>query len=429
VRAEEPPEPTLETATVTRGDIVIEVGGSGKLVPATELALTVRTSGILDEVLVEVGDRVREKDLLVSLETDTFDRAVADADVEVRLAQLELAEVRQGPSEAELADAEAALRDAQVQLTLAQNAYAATVDSRLDGVVDSRKVDFDWSVSYYQEQKAQYEEGGLSQADHDWAMAGMIAAEGEWQGAINEALAEEVQARNGLEQAKNAVYQAEEQLQLLESEPLTDTLARAELAVDEALLVREKARANLEDVQLFAPFDGTVIEVAATAGEQVGTSTTILTLADLRDPLLLFWVEEVDMTSVAVGRAVNVVFEALPDDTFTGQVTRVDPVLVKVGGTPAVQAWASLDTNTQDAALLAGMTAEVDLITAETRDALLVPLEALRELSPGAYAVFVLTPTGGLEMRVVTVGLTDPVNAEILGGLELGEVVGVGETE
>ena len=429
VRAEEPPEPTLETATVTRGDIVIEVGGSGELVPAVELDLAFRTSGVLDEVLVDIGDRVRKNDLLARLETGTFERAVADADVEVQLAQLELADVRGGPSDAELADAQAALRDAQVELTLAQDAYAGTVDSRLDGVVDSHKVQFDWSVSYYQEQNGKYEEGKLSQADHDWAMAAMIAAEGEWKQAINEALTEEVQAKNRLAQARNAVYQAQADLKLLQSEPLTDTLARAELAVDETLLAREEARADLEAVQLVAPFDGTVMEVAATAGEQVGTSTPILTLADLQDPLLLFWVEEADMSSVAVGRSVNVVFEALPDDTFTGQITRFDPVLVTVGGTPAVQAWASLDLSTQETSLLAGMTAEVDLIAAETRDALLVPVEALRELGAGQYAVFVLKSDGELEMRAVMVGLMDPVNAEILDGLELGDVVSIGETE
>ena len=429
VRAEEPPEPTLETATVTRGDIVISVGGSGELVPAAELALTFRTSGVLGEVLVDVGDRMRKDDLLARLETDQFERAVAEADVEVQLAQLALADVREGPSDAELADAQATLRDAQVELKLAQDAYERTFDSHLDGVVATDKAQFDWWVGYYQGQKAKYEEGHLSQADHDWAMAAMIAAEGKWQKAINQALAEEVQAKNRLAQAQNAVHQAQEELQLLESEPVTGTLVRAELAVDQALLAREEARADLAAVQLFAPFDGTVMEVAATAGEQVGTSTPILTLADLQDPLLLFWVEEADMSSVAVGRSVNVVFEALPDDTFTGQITRVEPVLVTVGGTPAVQAWAGLDLSASDMSLLAGMTAEVEVIAAETRDALLVPVEALRELSPGTYAVFVVKADGELEMRAVAVGLTDPVNAEILDGLELGEIVSVGEAE
>jgi HlyD family secretion protein len=433
--AEEPSEPTLETATVTQGDIVITADGSGELVPVAELELTFRTSGVLGEVLVEVGDQVQEDDVLACLEMDDLERAVAEADVEVQLAQFDLADVREGASDAELADAQTALRDAQVELELAQAAYDATSDSALDGAAESSKGLFDWYVGYYQGQKAKSEAGDLSQSNLDHAMNAMISAEGELDAAINQALAEEAQAKNRVNQAQNAVYQAWENLQLLQSGLLTDTLLRAELTVDQALLARERARADLEAAQLYAPFDGTVMEVAASLGEQVGTSTPILTLADLKEPLVQFWVEEADLDSVAAGNPVNIVFEALPDEPLTGEIVRVDPVLVTVDSTPAVQAWASLNLGSQEANLLSGMTAEVEVIAAEAKNALLVPVEALRELSPGQYAVFVVKsdgvpddePSGELEMRPVAVGLTDPVHAEILNGLELGEIVSLGE--
>jgi len=427
--AEEPPEPTLETATVYQGDIVITAEGSGNLVPATEMVLVFHTSGVLDEVSVEVGDQVQEDDILARLETDKLERAVAEADVKVQLAQLELADVHDGPSDAELANARAALRDAQVELELAQDAYENTFDSNRDTAVDRAKVNFDWYVGYYQEKKSEYEERHLSQSDHDHAMNAMISAEGRLDTAINQALAEEAQAENRVDQAQNAVHQAWESLQLLQSEPITDTLVRAELEVDQALMAREKALANLEAAQLYAPFDGTVMDVAATVGEQVGTNTSILTLAGLEEPLVRFWVEETDFNSVAVGNPVNVVFEALPDDTFAGEIVRVDPVLVTVDGTPAVQAWAHLDLSSQDVNLLSGMTVEVEIVAAEARNVLLVPVEALREMSPGQYAVFVVRLDGELEMHSVVVGLMDFTNAEILDGLELGDVVSVGEAQ
>lgn len=428
-QAEAPSEPTSQTATVSQGDIILTTEGSGELVPAAELELTFRTSGVLAEMLVDVGDQVQEDDVLARLETDKLERAAAEADVEYQITQLELVDIQEGPSDAELADAQAALRDAQAELELAQDAYERTFDSSLDAIADSRRIDFDWAVGYYQKQKVKYEEGDLSQADHDWAMAAMIAAEGRWKAAVNQALAEEVQAENRVDQAQNDVYQAWERLQLLQSEPLTDTLAQATLAADQALLAREKALADLEAAQLYAPFDGTVMEVAATVGEQVGSTTPIFTLADLEEPLVCFWVEETELSSIAVGDPVNVVFEAFPDDTFTGQIVRVDPVLVTVDNTTAVQAWASVALSPEGINPLAGMTAEVEVIAAETRGALLVPVEALREMAAGQYAVFVVLPDGELEMRVVAVGLTDPVNAEILAGLELGEVVSIGETE
>jgi HlyD family secretion protein len=427
--AEEPPEPTLETATVSQGDITITVDGSGELVPATELELTFRTSGVLDEILVQVGDQVQAGDLLARLETDELERAVAEANVEVQLAQLDLAEVRDGPTDAELADAQADLRAAQAELTLAQDDYANTFDSTLDNTADFYKSKYEWYVSYYQSQKSKYEKGNLSQSDHDYAMNAMISAEGRWNEAVNRALAEETQASSRVDQARNAVYQAQENLRLLESEPLTNTLIEAELALDQELLTREKALTDLEAAQLYAPFDGTVMEVAATVGEQVGTSTSILTLADLKEPLICFWVEESDMSNVAVGNPVNVTLEAWPDTIFTGEIVRVDPVLVAVDNTSAVQSWASLDLGSQEINLLSGMTAEVEVIAAETTNALLVPVEALQETSSGQYVVFVARSDGELEMRSVVVGLMDVTNAEILDGLEVGDVVSLGETQ
>lgn len=424
--AGEPPEPVLETATVTQGDIVITVDGSGELTPAAELALTFRVSGVLAETLAVLGEQVHKGDLLAQLEADDLARAVAEAEVELELARLALADVREGPSEAELADARAALRDAQVEAQLAWQAYQDVGDVNQEAVVEARKVDYDWWVGYYQRQKARYEAGELSQIDHDWAMAAMIEAEGKWQKALNQMQIEQSQAQNRLARAQNTVYQAQEQLALLESEPLTNTLVQAELDVDQALIALENARADLEAAHLYAPFDGVVMDVTATAGERVGENKPILTLADLREPLLRFWVEEMDASSVALGVGVNVVFEAWPDDVFTGEVIRVDPVLATVSGTPALQAYVRLDLTERAIILLSGLTADVEVIAAEARGVTLAPVEALHETSPGEYVAYVVRPDGELEMRAVTVGLMNVINFEALSGLRVGEVVVVG---
>jgi RND family efflux transporter MFP subunit len=430
--AEEPSETTLETATVQQGDIAITADGSGELVPATEMNMAFRASGVVDAVSVEVGDQVQKGDLLAQLKTDDLERALAEAESELELAQLDLTEVRGGPSEAELEDARAALQDAQVSLALAQAAYEKTFDSNLDASVGVRKTEYDWWVGYYQKQKSKYEAGEISQADHDWAMAAMIAAEGRWQEAINQAAIEEIQARNRLVQAQNTVYQRQQDLEELENSPTTEDLVRAEVAVDRALVARQRASADLEAAQLYAPFDAIVMDIAVDAGDQVDTNATILTLATLQEPLVRFWVEESDYGSVVVGNPVNIVFEAFPDDTYTGAVIQVDPVLVTVDGTSAVQAWASIEIAWQEGShetVFSGMTVDVEVIAAESQDTLLVPAQALRELSSGQYAVFVVDASGELEMRQVEIGLSDFANVEILSGLELGEVVSLGGAE
>jgi len=80
--------------------------------------------------------------------------------------------------------------------------------------------------------------------------------------------------------------------------------------------------------------------------------------------------------------------------------------------------------------LLVGLNASVDVIAGKAQDAVIVPVEALHELSPGEYAVFVMQD-GEPRLRVVTVGLMDFTSAEILTGLQPGEIVttGIVETE
>ena len=202
---------------------------------------------------------------------------------------------------------------------------------------------------------------------------------------------------------------------------------QAELSLVQAQLNLEAAQRKLEQTTLIALVDGTVVAVNAQAGEIVGTGA-IITLADLETPQVLFWVEETDLMSVAPGNAVNIVFEALPDYTFHGEILHVDPALVKVDNTWAVQTWASVDLTAHPMNLLSGMNAEIEIVAGEAKGALLVPVQALREIAPDQYAVFVVQPDGEMELRPVEVGLKDFVNAEILSGLKLGEVVSLGTT-
>ena len=101
--------------------------------------------------------------------------------------------------------------------------------------------------------------------------------------------------------------------------------------------------------------------------------------------------------------------------------------MVTVGQTAAVQAWASIDTTAHAVKLLSDMNVEVEVVAGEALNALLVPVQALRELGDDQYAVFVVQANGELEMRMVQVGLKDYVNAEIRSGLQRGEVVKTGE--
>jgi multidrug efflux pump subunit AcrA (membrane-fusion protein) len=75
------------------------------------------------------------------------------------------------------------------------------------------------------------------------------------------------------------------------------------------------------------------------------------------------------------------------------------------------------------------MSAGVDVIEGHAQNVMIVPVEAVRVLSPGEYAVFVQNSDGELELRPVEVGLSDLTFIEIKSGLEVGEVVTTGIVE
>ena len=67
----------------------------------------------------------------------------------------------------------------------------------------------------------------------------------------------------------------------------------------------------------------------------------------------------------------------------------------------------------------------MDVIGGRAENAILVPVDALRETSPGEYAVFVIEDDKP-KLRLVEIGLQDLFNAEVLSGLEPGDVVSTG---
>jgi len=205
----------------------------------------------------------------------------------------------------------------------------------------------------------------------------------------------------------------------------TAATREAELALEQAQLNLATAQEDLDGTMLIAPFAGTVTAVNAEVGETV--NGTVVVLSDLVTPVVQFWVEESDLNSVAEGHAVRIVFEALPDYTYEGEIYQVDPVLVTVSNTPAVQIWATIDTTAHPVNLLGDMNVEVEIVAGEALNALLVPVQALRQMGD-QYTLFVVGADGELEMRIVEVGLMDFVNAEIISGVEMGEVVSLGET-
>jgi RND family efflux transporter MFP subunit len=420
---------TLQTATVSQGDMVITADGTGNLLPSAEKTLSFRVSGTVAEVNVKVGDKVKAGDVLAKLDTLDLDNAIREATYTLEQARLALQKAqRKAESGTDLAVAAKSLESARLGIVSAQGSYSSTLLT--DITVELQKAKF-WD-DYWQSElgdawlalqqnpnsdnrKIHYADMGARAAD---AHATYVSLQ-------QEADNNKTAAKRSLVSAQQSYLSA---LSSYNDTKYSDPVKEAELTVLQAETKLTQAQEDLQNATLVAPISGTITAVTLETGNSGGSDTSAgsITISDLDTPEVRFYVEESDLGKVVVGNAVSMTFESLSDRAFTGKIVRVEPALVTEGNTQAVEAYASVDRPAQPVAFLSGMSAEVVVIAQETHNAALVPLEALRELATGQYSVFVVKDDGTLELRLVQVGLKDLVNAEITSGVTPGEMVSLG---
>ena len=489
--AAEETEPEIQTAVARLGELVIYASGAGEVVPVSELALSFDLSGVISEVLVRSGEQVSAGQVLARLDKDqtpeetaieiaqaklavvearqaledlNLNAAVAAAQAlqELEAAQTALDELLNPALEQALAyktylEAQLAVDEAEStfytsQLTASQaNIDAAYADliikqeslekaeeryadyaDRPDGNLGKAQAQASLSAaqSAYESAQRNYNamisagselDQAIAKATFDLAQAQLAQAELEWE-AIRDGSAETDLA---LAQAKLAAAQAAYERVKDGSAAEEITIAEVKITLAETDLAALQAAPGTAELR--APVDGTVTAISYTAGASVTANNPVITLADIRQAYLRVYLDETDIENAAVGYAVEVVFDAFPDEIFTGQVIEVDPSITRVSNSPAVSLLAALDpaSFSKPRTLAIGLNATVDVIGGRAENAVLVPVEAVREIGPGEYTVFVME-NDEPRLRVVTVGLMDFTYAEITSGLEAGEVVSTG---
>jgi len=424
--AAEVEEPAMQTAVARRGELTIFASGAGQLVPASEIDLGFDESGTLLFLDAVVGDKVEAGDVLAQLQTkdsvESIEASIADAELAVLKAQNTLddlyanAEIARTQALSDIAEYAQQVRDARYQL---ENYTMPVTLQGMDAIeaLDLMKAELDAASAAFEPYRY-YPSSDDTRAD---LLEDLNNAQYNYDSAVKRLDYEYV-----LEVAEANLDKVRQEYDEYTEGPSPSEvqLAEAELANAEAKLALAKEAQAVID--LVTPRDGTVMVVSATEGEVIGT-TAIITLANLEQPLLEVYLDETDMDKVAIGYGADIVFDALPDNNYTGQVIAVNPSLETVSGIQAIQVTVLLDEGSLGSGqvLPVGLNASVDIIAGRAEDAVLVPVEALRELGPEEYAVFVVED-GEPKLRVVQVGLVDITSAEILSGLQAGEIVTTG---
>ena len=431
VSSEAAETPALQTAKVRTGDLIVIASGAGTVLPSAQVDLAFRSSGVVTELNVAIGDSVQSQQVLARLE----ENIQAEADFQALFTPLGVAQAEGAVAEAQIAlDAapetlmylispdvyyyEVKLAEAQLRLDGLNADPAATDAATEEAQKNLESVELNLTTAqarYINEYLPAYFTYTWMDEETKETVTTIIPP----------TVSDITLARTNVESAKLILQDAQSALEIVEAGP--EALTAPVTALGPQMAKLEQARLAVEATRLSAPFDGTVIGLDGIIGQTVGTSQ-FMTIATTEKLIVRFYLDETDIDKVAVGNRVSFTFDAYPDQPVDGEVVIVEPTLQTIDGTPAIVAWASLPNDT-DITLMSGMTVEAEVIAGEALGTLIVPVQALRELAPGSYAVFLVGENDQLTMTPVTVGLRDFANAEILSGLKAGDVVSTGTVE
>ena len=200
------------------------------------------------------------------------------------------------------------------------------------------------------------------------------------------------------------------------------TLTAAQADVDKKKIALDNAQLALDGTKLKAPFAGTILRTNAAAGNLVGSSTTILSIADLGSLRVVASIDETTIKKISQGQAATVTFDALPGQTIKGTVGEI-PLQGTLQSSVMVYSVPIDLTGADKLPLLVGMTASVKVAAASAQNALLVPTMALQRVGTG-YQVLVVTDANPQGTAVaVEIGVTDGQYTQITKGLSAGDKV------
>ncbi|MGC2517697.1 MAG: efflux RND transporter periplasmic adaptor subunit [Burkholderiales bacterium] len=243
---------------------------------------------------------------------------------------------------------------------------------------------------------------------------------------MGEARAEYRRARSELKLSESAFQRADSlfreqvvpQRQWLEAKSAYERAqASAEAATERLRMLGGLPDTGESHFVVTAPFAGIVIEKKAVLGELAKSENSLFTVADLSTVWIEADVAEKDLDKLAVGAVATVTVSAFPDDVFKGRVGYIASVIDRQTRTVK----ARIQVPNRDGKLRLDMFAKAAVEFAESREALVLPQEAV-VLLQGGPVVYVATDAG-FEPRPVELGERLTGRVVIASGIKAGEKI------
>jgi HlyD family secretion protein len=355
----------IRTARITRATIRSSISTNGKVEPLQNFEAHAPVATTVKKILVREGDHVKRGQLLLQLDDADARTNAARALAQLKGAQADINATSNGGTREEILTLQSQLIKAQSERDAAQRNLDAMQRLQKNGA----------------------------------------ASVGEVKDAENQARTAQAALDLVLQKQKERFSQPE--------------IAKVEAQKGEAQAAYDAAQEVLSKSNVRAPFDGVVYVLPVRAGNYVNPGDLLLQEADLSKVRVRAFVDEPEVGRLQPNQRIEVTWDAIPGRTWQGLLTSI-PATVKLFGARNVGEILTVVDNA-DYKLLPNVNVSVQIITAEHKDALVAPREAVRmdDNQPYVYQV----SDGELQRQPVQTSIANLTQVELVGGASEKELV------
>jgi HlyD family secretion protein len=353
VKATRKDEVSVQSSKVIRKDVLkAQVSASGSIRAKEFVELQTEIAGVITELPVKEGDKVQKGDFLLKidpLQTEA-QRNSTRAQYEASLQDLNAQNFQILNAQQNLASAQASLASARAENVQAENNLNRTRSS-------------------FQRMQQMHEDGLISREEYEQAQNNLKSAQAQFE--VSKARISQIESQvavsaNNIEQMKQSYSASQTRLKSLE--------ANLTSATD-----------NLRKTTLTAPLSGVITQLNVETGERAvpgvlsSPQATLMVIADLSVIQAELKVDETDIVGLAIGNPASIKVDALPDDTFEGQVSEIgnSPITTGTATQEAKDFKVVVTIKDPSSKIRPGMSCTGDITTEIRNNVIAIPIQAL----------------------------------------------------
>lgn len=415
---------SVQADTVKQDEIISKIKVKGTVEVNAKEALYVNTPSTVDEVLIEVGDKVEKGQVLIkynSKNIDDLEQQLKQAKIQLEIQELSLKNLTLPTSDTDIEKAKSAVTQSEQGI---QDAISNLKQAEINYKQVKRTLED--SEKQYKTNQALYEEGALSKVELERSYEQIQVQKDKSEGLLMQI------------ESANRVIENTKQQKIITERNLNDLLNKEKNLSYQNQVQTQKKQIELQKLQIAnlnkqkeqfiqdtkSPIEGTVLSVSAKEETVANPGVPVIEVGDLSKLYIALDVNEFDSVDLREGQTVKITSDALEQTYYEGLVDKIAPIAKTKQGSTGLESVVEVKITFDgtQTILKPGYSVEAEIITKHQEKATVIPILALIKDKGGKSIVYIIREDFSIEKREIKVGSYADLYVEIE-GVEVGEKV------